>query len=45
MRIPESFRTPQEGMSGWLAIVLVAGTVLVMAILFFALTYPWLVPA
>lgn len=45
MRIPESFRAPQEGMPGWLLIVLVGGTVLLMVVLFFALTYPWFGPA
>jgi hypothetical protein len=44
MRIPQSFRTPQEGMPGWLLVVLVGGTVVVMVILFFALTYPWFTP-
>ncbi|MHC4973575.1 MAG: hypothetical protein ACYTG3_14715 [Planctomycetota bacterium] len=45
MRIPQSFRTPEEGMPGWLLVVLVGGTVLVMVILFFALTWPWFGPA
>ncbi len=45
MRIPESLRTPAEGMPGWLLVVVVGGTVLVLVVLFFALTWPWLAPA
>jgi hypothetical protein len=44
MRIPESFRTPPEGTPGWLLVVVVGGTVLVLVLLFFVLTWPWFAP-
>jgi hypothetical protein len=45
MRIPDSLRGPPAGMPGWLLVVLVGGTVLVLVVLFFALTWPWFAPA
>jgi hypothetical protein len=45
MRIPPSFRKPPEGTPAWLIVVVVGGTVLVLVVLFFALTWPWFEPA
>jgi len=45
VRLPDSFRAPEEGTPGWLLVVVVGGTVLVLVVLFFALTWPWFAPA
>jgi hypothetical protein len=44
MRIPDSLRRPEEGMPGWLMVVLVGGTVIALVALFFMLTWPWFGP-